>query len=122
MTEASARTPAAVAWPEKMITQAEAFGLAAAWPVKAISGWAPDTPRLDDPDVWLACQRCDRLIGQLRRSGVIYNGSLDEMLSMVLRHMVMVHDVALAGLRKTPSPDRETHPADQPLRDRIHDG
>jgi hypothetical protein len=119
MTEASARTPAAVVWPEKMITQAEAFALAASWPV-----YVTNSPNALEPsgDIHMMCRDCSRSCGQLQRGGVTYNGSLDEMLSMVLRHMVMVHDVSLAGLRKTPSPDRETHPADQPLRDRIHHG
>jgi hypothetical protein len=94
MTEASARTPQAVAWPEKMITQAEAFALAASWPVYA---WFEEDQQRT---ISLRCGRCDQSTGQLRRGGVRYNASLDEMLSMVLRHMVMAHDVSLAGLRK----------------------
>jgi hypothetical protein len=88
-------------WPEKMITQAEAFALAASWAVKAVVSWDPaaDT-RLDDPGIALMCQSCGRSTGQLRRGGVPYNGSLDEMLSMVLRHMVQAHDIPLAGLRR----------------------
>ena len=90
----SARSPGFVTWPEKLITQAEAFVLAADWPVyAAVSG----------DDINLHCGKCDRSTGQLRRglvNGTIYNGSLDEMLSAVLRHMVMAHDVPLAGLRK----------------------
>ena len=110
MTEASARTPAAVAWPEKIITQAEAFGLAASWPVRAsvmiplegVIELRTGMPRNELPDIDLLCaaDNCGIHMGQLRRGGVTYNGSLDEMLSMVLRHMVMVHDVSLAGLRK----------------------
>ena len=83
-----------------MITQAEAFALAHDWPVRAVAGWADGTPAIHDPDVWLMCQKCDRSMGQLRRAFITYNGSLDEMLSMVLRHMVMAHDVPLAGLRR----------------------
>jgi hypothetical protein len=96
----SARTPGHVAWPEKLITQAEAFVLAGNWPVKATVGWSDDSPRLDDPDIDLRCGKCGRSTGQLRRGGTPYNASLDEMLSAVLRHMVMAHDVPLAGLRK----------------------
>jgi hypothetical protein len=87
----TARTPSATGWPEQMITQAEAFGLAASWPVGA--GLA------DDASIHLYCGKCEQSTGQLRRGYVTYNGSLDEMLSMVLRHMVMAHDVPLAGLR-----------------------
>ena len=89
----TARTPGPVAWPEQMITRAEAFGLAAEWPVYV-------DPRHVEDQVHLHCGRCFRSVGQLRRASTVYNGSLDEMLSMVLRHMVMAHDVPLAGLRK----------------------
>lgn len=95
----SARTPGFVAWPEKLITQAEAFVLAAAWPVEA--QWASSPGGTGSDTIVLACQKCQRSCGQLRRSQTIYNGTLDEMLSMVLRHMVMAHDVALSGLRNT---------------------
>jgi hypothetical protein len=98
VSEQTARTPGFVAWPEKLITQAEAFVLAAAWPVRAVV--RGDSANLADPNIDLWCSKCDRSCGQLRRSGVTYNGSLDEMLSAVLRHMVMAHDVPLAGLRK----------------------
>ena len=77
-----------------MITQAEAFALAANWPVYVA---------IDQTDVFmivLNCGKCSRSCGQLRRGVITYNGTLDEMLSMVLRHMVMAHDVPLAGLRK----------------------
>jgi hypothetical protein len=87
----TARTPSATGWPEQMITQAEAFGLAARWPVYA----ALD----ENAHIYLACRKCHQSTGQLARGLVTYNGSLDEMLSMVLRHMVMAHDVPLAGLR-----------------------
>jgi hypothetical protein len=94
----SARTPAYVAWPEKLITQAEAFVLAAAWPVRVVV--RGDSGNLADLDIDLWCGKCGRSCGQLRRGRTTYNGTLDEMLSMVLRHMVMAHDVPLAGLRK----------------------
>lgn len=90
----SARDPAFVAWPEKLITQAEAFVLAADWPV--------DVSANPVGDVHLYCRKCHNSCGQLNREGTTYNGTLDEMLSMVLRHMVMAHDVPLAGLRKAP--------------------
>jgi hypothetical protein len=82
----SARTPGHVAWPEKLITQAEAFVLAADWPTEI---------RVD-----LLCGKCKLSVGQLERGGLAYNSTLDEKLSAVLRHMVMAHDVPLAGLRK----------------------
>jgi len=85
MTETS-RTPGHVTWPEKLITQAEAFVLAADWPIEV---------RVD-----LLCGKCKQSVGQLQRGGIPYNASLDEQLSAVLRHMVMAHDVPLAGLRK----------------------
>src|ERR1700722_3102047 len=91
----SARTPGPAAWPEKMITQAEAFGLAASWPVFAVQ--PPESPL---GDIGLYCGKCPASMGQLRRAGTVYNGSLDEMLSMVLRHMVMAHDVPLNNVRK----------------------
>ena len=105
--EATARTPSATGWPEQMITQAEAFGLAASWPVYVASAeWPADAGSLNlycnkpkiapEPGDWLTCGQS---VGQLRRGATTYNGSLDEMLSMVLRHMVMAHDVPLAGLR-----------------------
>ena len=98
----SARTPGAVAWPEQMITRAEAFGLAAEWPI--YGDFAVEvtetTLGLIQGGIVLRCGKCSKSCGQLRRQSTIYNGSLDEMLSMVLRHMVMAHDVSLAGLRK----------------------
>lgn len=102
----TARTPSGVGWPEQMITQAEAFGLAASWPVYAA---------LDkNAHIYLACRKCHQSTGQLARGLVTYNGSLDEMLSMVLRHMVMAHDVPLAGLRARPD--------DRTFGERVHDG
>ena len=117
MSEASARTPGAVAWPEAMITQAEAFALAAAWPVYMRSEGGPG-------NISLYCATCDQSCGQLLRAGTAYNGSLDEMLSMVLRHMVMAHDVSLAGLRKQDNgPPAGSTPGDgRTLGERIHDG
>jgi hypothetical protein len=99
MTEQTARTPGFVAWPEKLITQAEAFVLAANWPVYVEQDSVGHLPE-DDMDIVLRCAKCHQSTGQLVRGGTTYNGSLDEMLSMVLRHMVMAHDVPLAGLRK----------------------
>ena len=83
----SARTPGAPQWPDKLITQAEAFAKAASWPVYAMP--APGA------SIDLLCGHCHRSAGQLRRGGVPYNASLDEMLAMVLRHMVMAHDEPL---------------------------
>jgi hypothetical protein len=77
--------PGFVTWPEKLITQAEAFVLAADWPTEV---------RVD-----LLCGRCKQSVGQLQRDGLPYNATLDEKLSAVLRHMVMAHDVQLSGLR-----------------------
>jgi hypothetical protein len=84
----TSRTPGAAVWPDKMITRAEAFAKAANWPIE-ISGVTTSG------DTHLICSRCERSMGQLRRGGTVYNGSLDEMLSMVLRHMVQAHDTAL---------------------------
>jgi hypothetical protein len=94
----TARTPSGVGWPEKLITQAEAFGLAASWPVYVHDIHSPNNSPGDN-DISLFCRQCAQAVGQLRRQGTTYNGSLDEMLSSVLRHMVMAHDVPLAGLR-----------------------
>ena len=88
----SARTPQSVGWPEQLITQAEAFGLAADWPIFARHWHDPDK---NEQGISLYCARDDKPMGQLRREGTVYNGSLDEILSMVLRHMVMAHDVHL---------------------------
>jgi hypothetical protein len=81
-----ANEPGFVAWPEKLITQAEAFVLAADWPTEV---------RVD-----LICGKCKQAIGQLAREGIPYNATLDEKLAATLRHMVMAHDVQLSGLRK----------------------
>lgn len=89
MAHESARTPSSAAWPDKLITQAEAFAMAADWPVRV--DWIT-TPVLE---VVLLCGKCARSTGQLLREKTPYNGSLDQMLSMVLRHMVMAHDVPL---------------------------
>jgi hypothetical protein len=96
MATTSARTPGATGWPGQMITQAEAFGLASDWPVMCQG---------TDDNINLVCGKCGRSCGQLRRAGIAYNASLDEILSMVLRHMVMAHDVALSGLRASPKVD-----------------
>jgi hypothetical protein len=95
----TARTPGFVAWPEKLITQAEAFVLAGNWPVY-VRSWF-DSASGPERGIGLYCGKCDRSCGQLRREETTYSGSLDEMLSMVLRHMVMAHDVPLSGLRNT---------------------
>jgi hypothetical protein len=81
-----------VGWPEQLITQAEAFGLAADWPIFT-RHW--HDPKKNEQGISLYCARDDKPMGQLRREGTVYNGSLDEILSMVLRHMVMAHDVHL---------------------------
>jgi hypothetical protein len=99
MSEASARTPGFVAWPEKLITQAEAFVLAGNWHVHAEHRQRAENG-VQAAEIILACDQCGQSCGQLRRGTIVYNGTLDEMLSMVLRHMVMAHDVSLAGLRK----------------------
>lgn len=96
MSMPSARTPQGVAWPDKLITQAEAFSLAADWPVFTRHWHDPDK---NEQGISLYCARDDMSMGQLRREGIVYNGSLDEILSMVLRHMVMAHDIPL-NIRK----------------------
>ena len=88
----SARTPGAPVWPEKMITQAEAFAKAANWPVRVHAngdGYVLLCGKM------IARGMCNQSMGQLRRRDTVINGSLDEMLSMVLRHMVMAHDEPL---------------------------
>jgi hypothetical protein len=92
----TSRTPGAAVWPDKLITRAEAFAKAANWPVSAHWPMLPDGS-FDKDTIILRCEAadCRRGMGQLRRSGTVYNGSLDEMLSMVLRHMVQAHDMAL---------------------------
>jgi hypothetical protein len=109
----SARTPGAPSWPDKLITQAEAFAKAAEWPVYAIP--APQA------SIDLNCGHCHRSMGQLRRGGVPYNASLDEMLAMVLRHMVMAHDVPL-NTRAPAGADqpRIPGPAIPPFGERVH--
>jgi hypothetical protein len=96
----SARTPTQVGWPEQLITQAEAFALAAHWPVYVRSWFST----ADGPErgINLYCGKCDQSCGQLRREETIYNASLDEILSAVLRHMVQAHDVSL-NVRKEPA-------------------
>jgi hypothetical protein len=84
----SARAPGPPAWPDKLITQAEAFAKVASWPVYA-------APVGVTGDISQYCGKCHQSMGQLRRGGTVYNGSLDEMLAMVLRHAVMAHDVPL---------------------------
>jgi hypothetical protein len=96
-----------VGWPEKLITQAEAFAKAAAWPVYA---WFEEDAQRT---ISLRCGKCDQSCGQLRRGGVRYNASLDEMLSMVLRHMVMAHDEPLntRGINRCGGCGQEMDPA-----------
>jgi hypothetical protein len=89
----TSRTPGAAVWPDKLITRAEAFAKAAQWPVYARS-WFTSADGIER-GINLYCGECDRSMGNLRREETVYNGSLDEMLSMVLRHMVQAHDVAL---------------------------
>lgn len=92
-------------WPDKMITQAEAFAKAAEWPfaanLESDSGKTEITLRCNAKPANSDKGTCWQSMGQLRRGATIYNGSLDEMLSMVLRHMVMAHDVPL-NTRPTP--------------------
>jgi hypothetical protein len=95
---------AEVAWPDKMITQAEAFAKASNWPV-----WV----HADTDEYTLRCGKmiergmCKQSMGQLCRRDTVINGSLDEMLSMVLRHMVMAHDEPL-NTRGKAAPDDGT--------------
>lgn len=106
----TSRTPQNVAWPDKLITQAEAFAKAASWPTGATVDFSGD--------IGLACRSsagpgteapaadrtmCGQQICQLVRGGVTYNGTLDEILSAVLRHMVMAHDVPLNTRPRTDS-------------------
>ena|ERR1700734_3401880 len=85
----SARAPRNVAWPDRLITRHEAIDKAADWPL------AYSEPGAAPFDVSLYCQVDGQAMGQLRRGHVTYNGTLDELLSAVLRHMVMAHDVPL---------------------------
>jgi hypothetical protein len=104
--EATARTPAAApVWPDKMITQGEAFAKAASWPIKPWIDFTGERPEGAPADIVLQCDHdgCGQSVGQLRRGGVTYNGSLDEILAMVLRHMVMAHDVPLNT--RAPAPE-----------------
>jgi hypothetical protein len=89
----TSRTPGAAVWPDKMITQAEAFAKAANWPVY-VRPWYTNANG-HQAGINLYCGRCDGSCGQLVRDDTVYNGSLDEMLSMVLRHMVQAHDIPL---------------------------
>jgi hypothetical protein len=89
----TSRTPGAAVWPDKLITQAEAFAKTAKWPVYV--DWESLGTGVNGIEVTLRCGKCTGSCGQLRRGNAVYNGSLDEMLSMVLRHMVQAHDVAL---------------------------
>jgi len=94
----TSRTPGAAVWPDKLITRAEAFAKAADWPVYVESRtdiYPASAHREPEREITLHCGECQRSMGQLRRASTVYNGSLDEMLSMVLRHMVQAHDVAL---------------------------
>ena len=65
MSEASARTPGFVAWPEKLITQAEAFVLAGNWHVH--TEYRPGGEDIQTAEIILACDECGRSCGQLRR-------------------------------------------------------
>lgn len=105
----SARKPGAVAWPDKMITQAEAFAKAAKWPVYV--DWESLGTGINGIEVTLRCGKCTGSCGQLRRGNAVYNGSLDEMLSMVLRHMVQAHDAPLntRGMQDNGASDGSTH-------------
>lgn len=91
-------------WPAKMITQAEAFAKAAEWPICAAIRHNPGDEGSAQPgslEIVLLCRQgpmdkpCGQSMGQLRRDEMVYNGSLDQILSMVLRHMVMAHDEPL---------------------------
>jgi hypothetical protein len=106
----TSRTPGAAVWPDKLITRAEAFAKAAQWPVYAELDSLGHLPE-DDMDIVLRCGTCHQSMGQLEHGGVPYNGTLDEMLSMVLRHMVQAHDTALntRGAQDNGASDGSTH-------------
>jgi hypothetical protein len=108
----TARTPSGAGWPDKLITQAEAFAKAAHWPIYVHDAHSPHNSPGDN-DISLYCRQCAQSMGQLRRRGTTYNGSLDEMLSMVLRHMVMAHDEPLntRGLNRCGGCGQEMDPA-----------
>jgi hypothetical protein len=107
----TSRTPHNVGWPDKLITQAEAFAKACDWPVMVQAGKGTG-------NINLHCGKCGRSCGQLRRDGIAYNATLDEVLSMVLRHMVMAHDVPL---NTREAPGGHGH-ADSPAVGDGHDG
>ncbi len=84
----------AAQWDPRLITAAEAIGLAGDWPV---------TAAVTDGDIVLLCAKdgCGQSAGQLRHGGTTVIASAGDYLSAVLRHMVMAHDIPLDHRRKT---------------------
>ena len=115
-----AAAPGPVSWPDKMISRHEAADLVADWPVAADSACDELWPK----DLVLLCRQvvpvrgtrggrriCGQSMGQLQHAGTTYNGSADEMMAMILRHMVMAHDVPL-NIRASPAPAAEGSDSD----------
>lgn len=78
--------PGQMIWDERLITRTRALELAGHWPLYLDAG----------PVVLLRCGRCHQSCGAF--DSLIAQTTVEEILSGVLRHLVMAHDVALSGV------------------------
>lgn len=92
-------------WDARLLSPARALELAGDWPVyasveiAALSQFEPEgggDQRI--PDQWqvnLRCRKCDQSCGLLGAGQTAYQTTIGDLLTGVLRHLVMAHDVPL---------------------------
>lgn len=92
-------------WDPRLISPDRALMLAGDWPVYAtyelaeLSQFGTETDP-GQPDQWqinLRCRRCEQSCGLLSDATGPYQTNVGDLLSGVLRHLVMAHDLSLSA-------------------------
>lgn len=87
-------------WDARLIDPERALWLAGDWPVYASHELAELSQYETEPDRWqinLRCRKCDKSCGLLGAGALVYQTTIGDLLSGVLRHMVSAHDWSLSG-------------------------
>lgn len=111
---------AELAWDPRLMTPARALELAgkhrlyATFELAELSQFEPDGyaaaqagPDGRLPDQWqvnLRCETDNQSVGLLATPREAFSTSIEDLLSGVLRHLVMAHGVSLSGVRSEPGP------------------
>jgi len=110
-------------WDDRLISRQRAYDLAGEWPLEYSTYHLASGQELH-----LICARCGLSAGRLNLAGRTPLVTMDGMISMVLRHMVMQHAVALNnggkeanGRDEAPAADAGNGPANHLRGQRIID-